>query len=113
MNNPANNADQPFTPTRPDSATLAGPSLPVEDGLGELGLLGETAAEHKPGGTALVEAQDTVVGFNLNVPVAPGLMWRDLGTTHRYPTIRHGIPAVLDGYVHFRRRHPLTDRRTS
>lgn len=57
--------------------------------------------------------KDTVIGFNLEVPVEPGLMWQDLSAAPRYPTIRQGIPAVLDGYVHFRWRHPLVDRRTS
>ncbi|NND01480.1 MAG: NAD(P)-dependent oxidoreductase [Acidimicrobiia bacterium] len=55
--------------------------------------------------------KDTVVGFNLNVPVEPGLVWSDLAAEPRYPTVREGIPAVLDGNVHFRWRHPLMDRR--
>lgn len=64
-------------------------------------------------GRPTLYTKDTVIGFNLNVPVAPGLLWQDLGATPRYPTVREGIPAVLDGYVHFRWRHPLTDRRSS
>lgn len=55
--------------------------------------------------------KDTVVGFNLEVPVAPGLIWRDPDVEPRYPTILEGIPAVLDGYVQFRWRHPMMDRR--
>ena len=56
--------------------------------------------------------KDTVTGFNLNVPVEPGLVWRDLGVEPRYRSVRVGIPAVLDGYVHFRWRQPLLDRRS-
>lgn len=57
--------------------------------------------------------KDTVVGFNLDVPVAPGLVWNEIGLSPRHPSVRQGIPAALDGYVHFRWRHPLLDRRTS
>ncbi len=55
--------------------------------------------------------KDTVVGFNLDVPVEPRLIWRDLDLEPRHPTVRTGIPAVLDDYVQFRWRHPLMDRR--
>ena len=54
--------------------------------------------------------KDTVVGFNLNVPVQPGLVWDELGLAPRYPSIHEGIAAALDGYVHFRWRHSLLDR---
>lgn len=57
--------------------------------------------------------KDTVVGFNLEVPVEPGLLWSDLSVTPRYPNVRQGISAVLDGYVRYRWRHPLMDRRRS
>jgi nucleoside-diphosphate-sugar epimerase len=57
--------------------------------------------------------KDTVVGFNLNVPVEPTLIWRDVDLEPRYPTVHSGIPAVLDGYVQYRWRHPLMDRRRS
>lgn len=53
----------------------------------------------------------TVVAFNLNQPIQRGLLWDDLGTEPRYPTIDEGIPAVLDGYVQFSWRHPAYDRR--
>jgi nucleoside-diphosphate-sugar epimerase len=56
--------------------------------------------------------RDTVTGFNLNVPVAAGLIWRDLGLEPRYPSVRTGIPAVLDGYLQYRWRHPMMDRRS-
>jgi nucleoside-diphosphate-sugar epimerase len=55
--------------------------------------------------------KDTVIGFNLNVPVLPRLVWRDLDLEPWYPTALSGIPAVLDGYVAYRWRHPLMDRR--
>lgn len=55
--------------------------------------------------------KDTVVGFNLNVPVRPGLVWEEVGAEPIHPSIYQGIPAVLDGYVHYRWRHPMLDRR--
>ncbi len=55
--------------------------------------------------------KDTVVGFNLNVPVQAGLVWDEIGADPIYPSIYEGIPAALDGYVHYRWRHPLLDHR--
>lgn len=55
--------------------------------------------------------RDTVVGFNLNVPVQPGLVWKEVGADPVHASIYEGIPAALDGYVHFRWRHPILDRR--
>ena len=52
---------------------------------------------------------DAVTGWNLNVPVAPGLLWDELGLTPRYPTIHEGIPTVLDDCLAFRWLHPLKD----
>ena len=57
--------------------------------------------------------KDTVVGFNLEVPVQPGLVWDELGIGPEYPSVHDGIPAVLDGYLRYRWRHPLLDRRRS
>ena len=57
--------------------------------------------------------KDTVVGFNLDLPVAPGQIWDDVELEPKYPSIYQGIPAALDGYVHFRWRHPMMDRRWS
>ena len=57
--------------------------------------------------------KDTVVGFNLDLPVAPDLIWSEIGDSPRYPTIYESLPAVLDGYVHYRWRHPLDDRRSA
>ncbi len=53
----------------------------------------------------------TVVGFNLDLPVQPQLIWEDLGLEPEMPTINEGIPAVFDGFVHYRWRHPMLDRR--
>ena len=57
--------------------------------------------------------RDTVIGFNLDLPIRPGLIWNDLGIEPTYPSVRQGIPAVLDGYVQYRWRHPLSDHRRS
>jgi hypothetical protein len=64
----------------------------------------------RPGRPTLY-TKDTVVGFNLEVPVAPGLVWDEVGLEPTYPSIHEGIPAVLDGYVRYRWRHPLMDPR--
>ncbi len=55
----------------------------------------------------------TVVGFNLELPVRPELIWEDVGLEPELPTIAEGIPAVFDGFVHYRWRHPMLDRRRS
>lgn len=52
---------------------------------------------------------DSVVGWNLSQPVAPDLVWGDLGVRPRYPTISEGVPAALDGSLLFRWRHPVDD----
>ena len=57
--------------------------------------------------------KDTVVGFNLDLPVEPGLVWDDLDIEPLYPSVAQGIPAVLDGYVRYRWRHPIQDRRSA
>jgi nucleoside-diphosphate-sugar epimerase len=53
---------------------------------------------------------DTVVGWNLRLPVARDLLWNQLGMRPRYATIDEGIPAALDDYLAFRWQHPLSDR---
>ena len=63
-------------------------------------------------GRPTLYTKDTVVGFNLDVPVEPGLVWNEVGIEPTYPGIHSGIPAVLDGYVHYRWRHPLLDHRS-
>jgi len=58
-----------------------------------------------------IMTRGSVVGFNLNLPVEPGLVWKDLGIAPRYPTVNEGIPAALDECVAFRWRHPVFDRK--
>lgn len=52
----------------------------------------------------------TVVGWNLNAPVAPGVLWNELDLRPLHPTIREGIPAALDASVAYRWLHPVEDR---
>jgi len=52
-----------------------------------------------------------VVGWNLALPVQPGLLWEELGIKPEYPTIYEGIPAVLDESVVYRWLHSLADRK--
>ena len=52
---------------------------------------------------------DTVIGWNLELAVEPGTLWRELGLRPAYPTIYEGLPAALDSCVAFRWRHPLSD----
>ena len=53
---------------------------------------------------------DTVISWNLRLPVARNLLWDQLGLRPRYATISEGIPAALDDYLAFRWQHPLSDR---
>lgn len=53
---------------------------------------------------------DTVVSWNLELPIRPGLLWDQLGVKPMYPTIAEGIPAALDDCLAFRWQHPLSDR---
>lgn len=53
---------------------------------------------------------DTVRGWLLDLPVAPGLVQSELGLTLRYPSIVTGIPASLDAAVQYRWLHPMRDR---
>ncbi len=52
---------------------------------------------------------DTVVSWNLELAVRPGLLWQELGLRPAFPTIEEGLPAALDDNVAFRWRHPLSD----
>lgn len=63
-------------------------------------------------GRPTLYTKDTVVGFNLNVPVAPRLIWADVDLAPAYPSAHTGIAAALDGYVRYRWRHPLLDQRS-
>ncbi|MDJ0869071.1 MAG: hypothetical protein QNK03_23385 [Myxococcota bacterium] len=49
-------------------------------------------------------------GWLLDLPVAPGLVRRDLDLELRYPSVATGIPASLDAAVRFRWLHPTRDR---
>lgn len=51
-----------------------------------------------------------VRGWNLNLPVAKRLLWKEIGLEPRYATIREGIPTVLDECVSFQWIHSLADR---
>jgi nucleoside-diphosphate-sugar epimerase len=51
----------------------------------------------------------TVIGWNLNLEVAPDCLWSELGLAPRFPTITTGIPAALDECVAFRWLHPIAD----
>ena len=51
----------------------------------------------------------TVTGFNLELPVARRLLWSDLGIEPRFRSVHEGIPAALDGSLHFRWRNPVFD----
>ena len=53
---------------------------------------------------------DTARGWLLDLPVEPGLLWKELGLEPRYRTIDEGVPASLDAAVAFRWLHPVADR---
>ena len=79
-----------------------------------LGIAGGSVLEtiFSRSGRPTLYTKDTVVGFNLDLPVAPQLIWPELDLAPRYPSVYEGIPAVLDGYVRYRWRHPIADRRS-
>lgn len=81
----------------------------VPGGLAEVGarLAGVVDPRSRP---SMVTA-DTVVGYNLAQPVRAGLVWRDVDTELRYPTVEDGVPAVLDDSILYRWRHPVDDPR--
>lgn len=54
---------------------------------------------------------DTVISWNLSLPVDPDALWSELGILPELPTYREGIAATLDDCVGFRWRHPVDDRR--
>lgn len=53
----------------------------------------------------------SVVAWNLNLAIAPHVLWKDLGLEPEYPSIEEGIPAALDECVAFRWLHPFDDER--
>jgi len=61
-------------------------------------------------GKPTITTPGSVVGWNLNLSVRPGLLWEELEMEPVYPTVDEGIPAVLDDCVAFRWLHPLDDR---
>jgi len=77
-----------------------------------LGYLGAAIAEPfvRLRGRPSLYTRGTVTGFNLDLPVEPGLPWSELGIRPMYRTIHEGIPAALDGSLLFRWRNPVTDR---
>ena len=54
---------------------------------------------------------DTVVSWNLSLPVDPDALWPQLGIRPELPTYREGIARTLDDCIAFRWRHPVQDRR--
>lgn len=56
---------------------------------------------------------DTVIGWNLSLPVDPDALWGELGLEPQVPSYREGIARSLDDCVAFRWRHPLQDRRAA
>lgn len=61
---------------------------------------------HKP--TML--AADTIRGWNLEQVLNPGSL-KPLGIDPLFPTVDHGVPAVLNAALPYRWRHPVFDRR--
>jgi nucleoside-diphosphate-sugar epimerase len=49
-----------------------------------------------------LETPGAVRSYNCNIAVKPGLVWKDVGLSPLFPTIREGVPAVL--------KEMLTDR---
>lgn len=52
---------------------------------------------------------DTVIGWNLNLPVRPRVLWDELGLQPDYPTIDTGLPAALHETISRQWRHPHAD----
>lgn len=88
---------------------------------GATGFIGYEVARQRVGASALEAVSrmrrrptlftvDTVRGWLLNLPVEPGLLWKDLGLEPRYGTINTGLPASLDDAVACRWLHPVADR---
>lgn len=77
--------------------------------LGTLALSPVTRLRARPS----LATPDTILGWNLPLPVTPCLLWDEIGIKPRFATIDTGIPAVLDECVAFRWRHPLLDKARS
>lgn len=61
-------------------------------------------------GLPSVYTPEAVAGWNLSLPVKPGVLWNELELKPNYPTIYQGIPAVLDECLSFRWIHPIADK---
>jgi len=88
----------------PDLRVLRAPAGLSRLGAGTLDLL-------TPSTRPSLYTADTVVSWNLSLPVDPDALWSDLGIEPLVPTYREGIPRTLDDCVAFRWRHPVMDRR--
>ena len=86
--------------------------LRLPEWLGQLGAL-LAAPFVRLRGRPTMYTRGTVTGFNLELPVAPGLLWEDLGIVPHFRSIHEGIPAALDGTLHFRWKNPVFDHRES
>ena len=85
--------------------------LRVPAWLAHLGTLAIAPLLRLRGGPTMY-TRDTIRGFNLNLPATAGLLWNELGLEPRYASVHVGIPAALDGSLHFRWRHPVFDRQS-
>jgi nucleoside-diphosphate-sugar epimerase len=56
-----------------------------------------------------VVSADMVRGWNLDLVIRTRSLWDRLGLEPHHPSVLSGIPAVLDGMVAFRWRHPVWD----
>ena len=83
--------------------------LRIPSWLGHMGAAALAPLLRLRGGPTMY-TRDTIRGFNLNTPTEPGLVWSDLGLAPRYASVHEGIPAALDGSLHFRWRPPVFDR---
>jgi hypothetical protein len=62
-------------------------------------------------GKQTLETPDGVRGWNLQLPVAKGLVWDELGIRPEFPSFQDGVPQVLDDCVSYRWIHPVHDHR--
>ncbi len=83
--------------------------MPASIALGGAALL-EGASLLSPRPTLFTT--DAVRGWLMNLPVEPGLLWKELGIEPRHRSIETGLPACLDDSVSFRWLHPVADPRT-
>lgn len=82
--------------------------LRVPAALARVGATLAGVLDPRPGPSMIT--RDTVVGYNLEQPVAARLVWDDLGLEPVHPTVERGVPAVLDASIAVRWQHPVDDR---